>query len=152
MIRRSPVLGILLMLSAATIAAEEKYGAGVTLKEATPIERLLATPDEYLGKTVRVDGRVEAVCDMMGCWMNLSEAASGKTIQVKVDDGVIVFPVAAKGRSASAEGVFEKVTPETAEHATDAAKDQSGQTGHDAEHARQAAMKYRIKATGAIVR
>ena len=33
----------------------------------------------------------------------------GPTVRLKVDDGVIVFPVTAKGRKVSAEGVFEAV-------------------------------------------
>ena len=43
-------------------AAETKYGAGVTLTSATPIKDLYASPDKFVGKTVRVDGVVTAVC------------------------------------------------------------------------------------------
>ena len=49
---------------------------------------------------------------MKGCWMELSETKSGSSLRVKVDDGVIVFPVTAKGKLAVAEGVFE-ATPMT---------------------------------------
>jgi len=121
----------------AQLAASEKFGAGVTLETATPIADLLATPDAYLGKTIRIDGVVEAVCTNMGCWMELKDAASGKSIQAKVDDGVIVFPVSAKGKKASAQGVFEPVSGEHAEGG--------------AEHADHPTAKYWVKATGAVV-
>jgi hypothetical protein len=61
---------------------------------------------------------------------------------LKVDDGVIVFPVTAKGRKVSAEGVFEAVggngdaTNAAAEHAA-----------HDA----MASQQYQLKASGAII-
>ena len=64
-------------------------------------------------------------------------------IRLKVDDGVIVFPVTAKGKRVSAEGVFEAVGTST--EASEAA----------GEHARvdpTAAQQYQLKATGAIIR
>ncbi len=85
------------------------YGAGVTLEQVTPIATLLADPDAYNGKTVRVDGVVTSVCEKRGCWMQLADPESGEGIRIKVEDGVIVFPVSAKGHKASAEGTFEVV-------------------------------------------
>jgi hypothetical protein len=130
-------------------AQEKKYGSGVTLTTATTVEKLLSQPDTYLGKTVRVDGVITAVCDMAGCWMELADpkadAKSAKTVRFKVDDGVIVFPVAAKGKRASAEGVFEKVSGEMAmEYAADQAKSKGGDT-------KNAAPGFQVKATGAVI-
>ena len=39
-----------------TAAEETKLGAGVTLKDATPIKAVIERPDEFVGKTIRVDG------------------------------------------------------------------------------------------------
>lgn len=86
---------------------DEIYGEAPTLVEVTPIGRLLADPDRYVGKTVRIEGQVLDVCPMKGCWMDLGR--DGERIQVKVDDDVIVFPADAKGRVASAQGVVEAV-------------------------------------------
>ncbi len=136
--------------AAATLSAQEKkYGAGVSLKEATTIENLLAQPDQYLGKTVRVDGVITGVCDMAGCWMEMrdakADAKTAKTLRFKVDDGVIVFPVSAKGQRASAEGVFEKVSGEMAkEYAADQERSKGGDT-------KNAVPNYQVKATGAII-
>ena len=89
-------------------AAEEEcttYGAGVTVAEATPVDALAAAPDEWAGKTVRVEGTVREVCPMAGCWLTLvPETAGGEPLRVKVKDGEIVFPLSARGRRAAAEG------------------------------------------------
>ena len=75
-------------------------------RRVTPIEEILATPDAWVGKTVRIEGRVAEVCTKMGCWMDLVSPEDAR-MQVKVDDGVIVFPLEAVGRRASAEGKVE---------------------------------------------
>lgn len=133
---------------AAQAQAPQTFGDGVTLKESTPIVRLLDNPAEYEGKTVRVEGTVEAVCQHMGCWMAFAAdgANDGRTLLIKVDDGVIVFPVSAKGHRAAAQGVVQRIGPHDAE-------------GREAasEHAKQSAAPHdartiwQLKATGAVV-
>ena len=87
------------------------------LVEAVAVETLLAAPDDYLGKTVRVDGVITGVCKKRGCWMQVTDPETGNGVRIKVDDGVIVFPYEAMGKKASAEGVFEAIalTPEQVE-------------------------------------
>jgi hypothetical protein len=117
-------IGIALALTAAAASGAtcetQSYGAGVAIVEATPIAAIAARPDDFVGKTVRVEGEVKAVCAAAGCWMDLAAdggatggegggAAGGGTLRVKVDDGKIVFPVAAKGKRAAAEGVVEAI-------------------------------------------
>lgn len=143
------VSAAILSLVVVTLAAEEiKLGAGVTLKEGTPIASLVSSPDQFVGKTVRVDGVGTAVCEMMGCWIAIAESDSkdAKTIRVKVDDGVIKIPVTAKGKKVSAEGVFEAAGDE---HAKEAAAEHAKQSGHAAT---VAAKVYQIKGTGVVIR
>ena len=125
-------------------AGETKLGSGVTLKDATPIASVMARPEEFVGKTIRVDGVATAVCTHMGCWMAIAanRESDAQTVRLKVEDGAIVFPVSAKGKQVSAEGVFEAV------------KDAEGKEAAS-EHARtdaKASKQYQIKATGAIIR
>jgi len=87
-----------------------EYGDGVTLNEAVAVETLIGSPDDYLGKTVRVDGVITGVCKKRGCWMQVTDPDTGNGVRIKVDDGVIVFPYTAMGKKASAEGVFEAIT------------------------------------------
>ena len=83
------------------------FGDGVSLEEATPIHEILAEPDAWIGKEVRIEGGVLDVCPKAGCWIEVGEA--GESIQIKVDDGVIVFPTDAKGHVASAQGTVEAI-------------------------------------------
>ena len=105
---RTLIVAGLAVLGLAVIAAEtETYGTGVEVETSTPILEILADPDAYLGKTVRIDGTVLDVCPKKGCWI---EVGSGEgSIQVKVDDDVIVFPMATKGHIAAAEGKVEAI-------------------------------------------
>jgi hypothetical protein len=135
---------IAVAVSAAAAAEDTKLGAGVTLTDATPIASLIEKPADYVGKTVRIDGVATAVCSAMGCWMAVAPESNpkGQTVRLKVEDGVIVFPMSAKGKNVSAEGVFEAVGDE---HGKEAA----------GEHSRQdpkASATYQIKATGAVIR
>ncbi len=149
--KRASVVIMLIALCAGVVAAaqekqDKKYGNGVSLTTTTTVEQLLAQPDQYLGKTVRVDGVITAVCEMAGCWMELADAKPGaKTLRFKVDDGVIVFPVSAKGKRASAEGVFEKLSGEMAKEYE---ADRQKSTGGDSKNP---VPSYQVKATGAVI-
>lgn len=105
---RRLMLAMILIL-VPVVCGAETYGAGVTVPESTSIAKILADPDAYVGKTVRIEGKVLDVCPMKGCWMELAQEGDGSSLRVKVDDDVIVFPVTAKGRLAVAEGVLEAI-------------------------------------------
>lgn len=109
-LRAAMLSAIMATVAFAAPGVDEKFGKGVSLTEATPIKAIYETPEKFVGKTIRIDGVVTGVCEDMGCWMALaSSATSTDTVRLKVDhDGGIVFPISAKGKNASAEGVFEK--------------------------------------------
>jgi hypothetical protein len=52
---------------------------------------------------------VVAVCEDKGCWMDIASDREFEKIQIKVDDGVIVFPLTAMGKAALVEGVVEEL-------------------------------------------
>jgi starvation-inducible outer membrane lipoprotein len=102
----------LLALTLATSALQagtKTYGAGIKEAETTSVAKIMANPDAYVGKTVRIEGKVVDVCPMKGCWMELEEQGGKSRLRVQVDDGVIVFPVDSKGKSAVAEGIVESI-------------------------------------------
>ena len=140
-----PMMALPIVVVAAA-ANETKLGAGVSLKHATPIEALVEQPQDYVGKTVRVDGVATAVCTAMGCWMAVAPDTDPKApvVRLKVEDGEIVFPMTAKGKKVSAEGTFEKVGDHD-NHANEAANEHAKQE-------RRASAAYQIKATGALIR
>ena len=137
---------VLAVATVAVSAEDTRLGAGVTLKDATPIQALIEKPGDYVGKTIRVDGVATAVCQSMGCWLAVGETddKDAPTVRLKVEDGVIVFPVSAKGKKVSAEGMFEQIAA-TDEHGAEAASEH-------AKHDAKASKKYQIKATGAIIK
>ena len=147
MIRRFAILSTFVIAAAgAAAAAPESFGTGVSLAETTPIDRVIARPAEFEGKTVRVEGTVSAVCTHMGCWMSLipDAAKDGANLMIKVDDGVIVFPVSAKGKRAAAQGVVQRVTSDA--EGQSAAAEHAKAQGKDAKP-----VAWQIKATGAVV-
>lgn len=103
------ILAVILVV-AVGVAAATDYGSGVTLPKATAISDIFARPDAWSGKTVRVEGKVVDVCTHRGCWMDLAGDRPDQTIRVKVEDGVIVFPVSARGRKAAVQGVVETLS------------------------------------------
>lgn len=143
---KSLIAAALVALAVPVMAEETKLGAGITLAEATPVTALVDHPDQYVGKKIRVDGVVTAVCQEMGCWMAI--AAEDKTgvpsVRVKVEDGVIVIPASAKGKKASAEGVFELIASSDA-HGKEAAQENVKQNP-------KASAKYQLKGTGVVIR
>lgn len=97
--------GIFLVAAPAVLA--DVYGEGLTLEasETTPIATIVAAPDSWKGKHVRVEGTVTDVCPMKGCWMSLRQGDAA--LRIKVDDDVIVFPKEAVDHDAVAEGVVD---------------------------------------------
>src|SRR5918993_279622 len=132
-----------------TTRGAETFGSAPTVKDATPIAQLLATPADFQGKTVRVEGVVTGVCTMMGCWMALApaDAPKGPAILIKVADGVIVFPTSARGKRATAQGVVERVGTADAE-SQEAAREHAE---HEGRVKTDDAARWQIKTTGAIV-
>jgi len=115
MSRRALLWILLTIVLAGPALAAETYGGGVTLTETTSIGKILAEPDLYVGRQVRVEGEVTDVCPMKGCWMEIAEP-EGARLRIKVDDGAIVFPPTAKGKRVVAEGVLEKIPMDREEY------------------------------------
>ena len=85
----------------------ETYGNKLTLLDVTNISEILAEPEKFVGKKVLVKGMVVDVCAKRGCWMYLASDKPFEKIQIKVLDGVIVFPMSARGKEALVEGEIE---------------------------------------------
>jgi hypothetical protein len=148
-------LGVVLLIPV-TLAQEEGTALGEPLaaKETVPIARLVAAPEDYVGATVQVAGIVTDVCSKAGCWIKLAAVDDkDKQIRVKVEDGVIVFPMEAKGRHAVAEGVMTKKVL-TLEQTVAYLQHQAEERGEefDAESVTEPLTFYEIKGTGAVIR
>lgn len=153
-------LALLAALSLSTTALAETqgpgtaYGAGVGKADLVKISELRANPDRYVGKTVRVEGLITDVCARRGCWMEIASDKEFETMRVKVDDGVIVFPLTAKGKLAQAEGVFTRFEV-PAERVLEMKKHEAEEKGvaFDPKTFKAEPMiVYQIKGTGAVIR
>ena len=128
------------------------YGEELTLTETTLVSAILANPTEYVGERVLVAGTVVEVCEMRGCWVELGSDKEFEKIRVKVEDGVIVFPMSARGHRAVVEGVVEEVSL-TMEEAIEQAKLHAEEHGleFDPESVTGPTTVYQLKGIGAVI-
>ena len=145
-------LVVLILTAALGVAAAVNLGKPLTLKEPMSVQKLMAAPDQYLGKTVQVKGKVADVCQMMGCWMELVEAGSGAHVRIKVEDGVIVFPKDSVGKTAIAEGVFSKLSMTREEAVAEAQHEaEANKRKFDPASIKGPVTMYQVQGTGAVV-
>jgi hypothetical protein len=139
-----------LLLSAAVMCAGARLGRTLTLPKPVTVSALMASPDAHVGKVVQVKGKVTEVCQKAGCWMQLVDA--GHAIRIKVNDGDIVFPRSAIGKTAVAEGILRK-TELTWAQAVARARHEAEERGVDflPESVKSGATFYEIQGTGAII-
>jgi hypothetical protein len=110
---RRSIAALVIVALAATAglsAAARKFGKPLTLKDTTKISDIYATPDNFNGKRVKVQGPIVDVCAERGCWIAIGSDQEFQTLRFKVDDGVIVFPMEIRGRTAVVEGVLTVTT------------------------------------------
>jgi hypothetical protein len=140
----------LALAMAACAMAAEKFGKGLTLSQPTPVATILANPDQYVGKTVQVRGKVSEVCTMMGCWMQLIDNKDG--MRIKVNDGEIMFPKNSVGKTATAEGMLKKLVL-SKEQAIARAKHEAEEQGRkfDPASVKSGGVIYQVQGTGAVL-
>jgi hypothetical protein len=129
------------------------FGAGVTLADTTPIDKILAEPAAFKGKTVRVEGMVVDVCPKRGCWFEMAGSQPGQKLRFKVTDGEMVFPVDSKGMHAVAQGqvhVKEMTLDESKKFAEYQAKEYG--KPYDPDSITKPTVSVRIDGTGAVFR
>ena len=140
-----------LIVLASLSFADQKLGAPLTVKNPLPLATLMAGPGPFVGKTVQVTGKVTEVCDMAGCWMNLTDD-EGHLLRIKVEDGVIVFPKDSVGKRAIAEGTLEKHDM-TKDQVIAAAKHEAEESGRkfNALKIKSGKTVYQIAGSGALI-
>jgi len=151
-IRTTLAAAVLASLAAAPALAGTKYGKGISEAAPVKLSELMAKPDAYVGKVVKVEGLITEVCPKRGCWINVAGDKEFQTIRVKVEDGVIVFPLTDKGKKVVAEGTFRKMEL-TKEQAIERAKHEAEEKGtkFDPASITGPLTVYQIQGTGAVV-
>ena len=96
------------------VAVGNKLAAAQTVKVAD----VLARPEEFAGKTIRLEGNVSAMCTHRRAWFALqSEDKSGAFVRI-IGAPTFLVPEGSIGKKARTEGVVElvEVPAETQEH------------------------------------
>jgi len=141
-------------LCALTLPAwsETLYGKAPGQAEEVTVQALLAHPERYVDKTVRVKGRIHDVCPRMGCWIDIAGGEAPDVVRFKVNDGEIVFPVEAKGKDVVAEGTFVRIDM-SAEEALSYAEHLAEEQGRtfDPKTMEAPTRLYQIRGSGAVV-
>ena len=153
MTRTISVILISLVVLSVVVAGDGKvYGEPLSGSDTTMISELIATPDKYEGQTVRVEGLVTGVCEKRGCWMSIASDKEFEEVRIKVTDGVIVFPMEAKGKRAIAEGEFtviEMTMEQTLAYKKHHAEEHNLE--FDPSAITEPLTYYQINATGAVI-
>jgi hypothetical protein len=87
-------------------AAERTFGAALT-GDMVPVSlaSLLDEPERYTGQVVQTEGEVSAVCQRMGCWMELRDERA-RAVRVPMAGHAFFLPPDAAGRRALVEGAL----------------------------------------------
>ena len=130
-----------------------KFGAGVKQPTTVSVEEVLANPQAYANKPIRVEGMVTDVCPKRGCWFEIAGTKPGQKLRFKVQDGDMVFPMEAKGKFAVAEGVLA-VKELTMEETKQLAEYQAKEYGiaYDPASITKPSTQVRLDGTGAVIR
>ena len=115
----------LLMLCTVMVFGQkyDTFGKKIKAKGAEPVS-VLEGKEEFNGDVVKVEGEVESVCQMKGCWMRIKKS-DGTTMMVKFKDYDFFVPKDIAGKKVIFEGVPSVKTLSVAEqrhYAEDAKK------------------------------
>ena len=129
------------------------YGEPLTLTEVTAVSSILGDPVSFVGERVLIEGEVTEVCKMQGCWLEVVSGEADDLIRVKVDDGVIVFPLTSRGKKALVEGTVEELQL-TYEQAVARAEHEAEELGEEFDLSavpEGPQTIYRIRGIGAVI-
>lgn len=139
-------LAVALSATLALALPEKTHGKALTLKEATPLAAILKAPDDFAEKRVLVEGIIVDVCKKRGCWIKIGSEKETGSILFKVEDGVMVFPVEAKGKRVRAEGIVAVARVPKKE-----GDEHHGENGAKEQCTSCCAAKVMLKGEGAVV-
>jgi hypothetical protein len=94
-------------LAAEALANGTKILNGVAMPPpSTPLADIAKSRSSYAGKTLRIEGIINEVCQSQGCYVTLDDG-NGNQLNLKVTDGTVDFRKYAKvGHYAVGEGVY----------------------------------------------
>lgn len=140
-----------LTLACSLLAADLKIGKPLTQQKQVSLAEVATKSAAYVGQTVQVKGKITEVCQVMGCWVMLTDG-KGAMVRIQMEDGKVAFPKDAAGRSVVAEGVMAKYDL-TKEEAIAMAKHEAEDAGRPfhPEAIKAPYVYYQIEGIGAVL-
>ena len=78
------------------------YGGTLSNHEAMAASAVISSPDQFVGKTIKVSGEIVAVCKSMGCWLTFQH--EGEELTVNMADHAFSVDKGSAGYWCEAEG------------------------------------------------
>lgn len=78
--------------------AQKKFGTPITETSVTPLPTIFRESTTFVGKTVRTEGMVTAVCQKAGCWMQIADETG--TAHIRMAGHSFFVPKDASGHRA----------------------------------------------------
>ena len=107
-----------------------RRGKPLSAEVALTVAQAAAKAKDLDGKSIKVAGTVESVCQPMGCWFVIQGATPGESIRVMSKGHDVFMPRSSAGRDVIAEGEFKvkTVSKEMAQHFEDERELKAGET------------------------
>ncbi len=83
-----------------------RRGADIGDSPSVDLEAALAAPEEHVGRAVIVEGKVDKVCQVKGCWLELMPPGESRGVRVTFEDYGFFVPKNSMGWTARLEGKF----------------------------------------------
>jgi len=141
-----------LLLSLAFIfscKAQQVNYIGSSFNEKNPVSITSALSDANIDKPISVKAKVNAVCQMKGCWMTLTSMDTNEEIFVKFKDYAFFMPLDLAGQEVIAHGVVSKEVTSVDElrhYAEDA-----GKSKEEIEAITEPKEEYKMMADGVVI-
>jgi hypothetical protein len=120
--------------AAAPESNADKLGAPIVSAKTVPLSEIASHPAQYAkGGVVKTEGQVTAVCQAMGCWMEITDKTADA--HIRMSGHSFFVPKSAAGRHAVVEG-------------TVLARPDQGECEEEAKQATGKVVKVELDATG----
>jgi hypothetical protein len=129
--------------------AGKVFGNKIANKEISNAESLAIALENKDKKGLKLEGKVDAVCQMTGCWLNM-DIGNHKTVHVTFKDEAFTIPKDVAGRTAVIEGVASKeiITVDELKKAAEA----EGKPQAEIDAITQAEAEYYFEADGVTIK
>lgn len=109
--------------TAAPAGDARHFGTPITVAETTRLPDLMRNAATMSGRTIRTEGTVAAVCQEMGCWMEIRDESA--QVHIRMHGHSFFMPRDARGRHATVQATVIAANPRG--HCEQEAEQQTGQ-------------------------